>query len=482
MSDKNHIYITTTLPYVNAEPHVGFAMEIIRADALARYYRSQGKEVFFNTGTDEHGAKIHESAVKEGIGAQEYTDRYAAKFRELKDLLDLSVDHFIRTTDAHHVAAAQEFWKRCKANGDIYKKLYKVKYCIGCELEKTDSELVDGKCPLHPNRDLEIREEENYFFKFSAYAKPLLELYKAQPDLVIPDFRFNETIAFVERGLEDFSISRLKSKMPWGVAVPNDDDHVMYVWFDALVNYISTIGWPIDMDRFAKWWPVIQYCGKDNNRQQAAMWQAMLISAKLPPSKHIVIDGFITSGGQKMSKSLGNVINPFDVIEAYKGVTDYPQDVLRFVLLHNIPSFEDGDLTMEGIKETYVTHLQNGVGNLTSRIMKMATTHLTSPVATISYDTVTPIDKAFADFDIKRAIEAVMGAVRELDAYIQEKEPFKVVKVDEEAGQILITEMVERLYHLGTLLLPFLPKTAAEIQRLVREHKMPEKPLFNRLP
>ena len=211
---SDHIYITTTLPYVNAEPHVGFAMEIVRADTLARYHRLAGKEVFFNTGTDEHGAKIFEAAQKEESVPQAYTDRYAARFRELAPLLNLSVDNFIRTTDVGHVKAAQEFWRRCEAKGDIYKKFYKIKYCVGCELEKTESELEGGRCPIHPNREIEIREEENYFFRFSKYTEPLKEFYKANPDFVIPDFRFNEIKAFTERGLEDFSISRLKSKMP----------------------------------------------------------------------------------------------------------------------------------------------------------------------------------------------------------------------------------------------------------------------------
>ncbi len=482
MAKDENVYITTTLPYVNADPHVGFAMEIIRADALSRYYRRTGKKIFFNTGTDEHGAKIHEAATKEGVSPQEYTDRYAARFRELKDLLNLSVDNFVRTTDPHHVMAAQEFWKRCAASGDIYKKLYRVKYCIGCELEKTDSELESGKCPVHPNREVEIREEENYFFKWSNYQKPLLAHYDAHPDFVIPSFRLNETRAFVERGLEDFSISRLKSKMPWGVAVPDDDAHVMYVWFDALVNYISAIGWPDDMARFSDWWPVIQYCGKDNNRQQSAMWQAMLMSAKLPPSKHIIIDGFIMSGGQKMSKSLGNVINPFDVIGFFRPHTPFPEDVLRFALLHDIPSFEDGDLTLDGVKASYAAHLQNGIGNLVSRIMKMATTHLDGPVEIHETEHLNVIDKAFNDFDIKRALEHVMSAVGELDAYIQETAPFKVIKVNVEDGEVLIVEMVERLHRIATLLLPFLPRTAEEILRLIREHQMPEKPLFNRLP
>ncbi|KKU78627.1 MAG: Methionine-tRNA ligase [Parcubacteria group bacterium GW2011_GWA2_47_7] len=319
-----------------------------------------------------------------------------------------------------------------------------MKYCVGCELEKTDSELIDGKCPLHSNRELEIREEENYFFKFSNYAKPLLALYAAEPNL--------------------------------------DDEHVMYVWFDALVNYISAIGWPDDMAKFEKWWPVIQYCGKDNNRQQSAMWQAMLLSAKLPPTKHIIIDGFIMSGGQKMSKSLGNVISPVDVIEFFKPHALFPEDVLRFVLLHDVPSFEDGDLTMESIRLSYATSLQNGIGNLVNRIMKMATTHLDGPVDIPKMNHSNSIDEAFAVFDIKRALEHVMAAARELDGYIQETAPFKVVKVNKEDGEVLIVEMVERLHRIATLLLPFIPHTAEEILRLIREHEMPEKPLFNRLP
>src|SRR3989344_7720780 len=372
MTEDENVYITTTLPYVNADPHVGFAMEIIRADTLARHYRAAGKAVFFNTGTDEHGAKIHEAATKEGLDTQAYADRCAAKFSELSSLLNLSVDNFIRTTDAHHIMAAQEFWKRCAANGDIYKKLYRVKYCVGCELEKTDSELIDGKCPLHSNRELEIREEENYFFKFSNYAKPLLALYAAEPNLVIPDFRFNEMKAFVERGLEDFSISRLKSKMPWGVAVPGDDEHVMYVWFDALVNYISAIGWPKEED-FEKFWKEgtpTQYAGKDNLRQQSAMWQAMLMSADLPNSAQIIINGFINSGGQKMSKSLGNVISPSEVVDKYG------TEALRYFVCRELSTFEDSDFNWERMQESYNANLANGLGNLVSRIMKMAETNL----------------------------------------------------------------------------------------------------------
>src|SRR3989344_1626809 len=240
-------YITTTLPYVNAPAHGGHALEFVQADILARYHALIGDEVFFNTGTDEHGIKIYRKALEEKKDPQAYVDEYAAKFRSLKEKLNLFPDlHFIRTTDAKHEAAAQEFWRRCMAAGDIYKKNYQVKYCVGCELEKTDSELVEGRCPLHPTLYIEIINEENYFFRFSKYQTSLLDLYARRPDLVVPDYRFNEIRSFVARGLVDFSISRLKDKMPWGVPVPDDDSQVMYVWFDALINYISTLGWPED--------------------------------------------------------------------------------------------------------------------------------------------------------------------------------------------------------------------------------------------
>jgi len=247
-------YITTTLPYVNAKPHLGFALEIIQADVLARWQRSLGKEVFFNTGTDEHGLKIYQKAAELGKTPQEYCDESAEHFKALKEKLDLSFDNFIRTTDAHHIAAAQEFWKRCDANGDIYKKVYKAKYCVGCELEVTDSQLVNGRCPIHPNKDVETIEEENYFFRFSKYQQPLLDFYNANPDFVIPEGRFNEIKSFVAGGLQDFSISRVKEKMPWGIAVPGDEGQVMYVWFDALVNYISCLNWPDDEKRFTEFW------------------------------------------------------------------------------------------------------------------------------------------------------------------------------------------------------------------------------------
>jgi methionyl-tRNA synthetase len=265
-------YLTTTLPYVNAAPHIGFALEIVQADAIVRYWRALGHQVFFNTGTDEHGLKIFKKAEEEGKATQAYVDEYAAKFQDLTKALNVSEHTFIRTTDEHHVRAAQEFWNRCAKAGDIYLTTYKTKYCVGCELEKTDSELVDGKCPLHPNLVLEEREEENYFFRWSKYQQALLDLYEKYPDFVVPEHRLLEIKNFVASGLQDFSISRLKEKMPWGVPVPGDERHVMYVWFDALANYITTLGWPEDENAFAEFWGTpqapraVQIAGKEQRQ------------------------------------------------------------------------------------------------------------------------------------------------------------------------------------------------------------------------
>lgn len=478
-NDKKHFYITSTLPYVNAEPHVGFAMELIRTDIVARAKKAQGYKVFFNTGTDEHGQKLWSDAQKAGKDIQDYVDEYASRFRGLSELLSIDPGvHFIRTTDAHHEKAAQAFWKRCFDNGYIYKKNYQSKYCVGCELEKTDSELNDeGRCPLHPNRDLEIIDEENYFFKFSAFGDKLLALYDARPNFVLPEFRLNEIRSFVAQGLQDFSISRLKSKMPWGVAVPNDADHVMYVWFDALVSYISTLGWPDAQDQFDAFWKhgtPVQYCGKDNLRQQSAMWQAMLMAADLPNSHQIVVNGFFTGdGGIKMSKSLGNTVNPYDV------VAEYGTDALRFFVVGEVSMFEDSPFTMERFKEAYNAKLANGLGNLTNRIMKLAETHLDNPVS-VQKDIPEAYYTHIEQFELGRAMEVIFEEVRILDKYIQETKPFSVVKTDKPQAQALITELVAGLAGISEMLKPFLPDTAEKMKEAIDSNKMPETPLFLR--
>jgi len=495
---EKNFYITTTLPYVNSDPHVGFAMEIVRADAIARAKVLQGFNVFFNTGTDEHGAKLQNDADKAGREVKEYVDEYAEKFRGLKQVLNIHPDvHFIRTTDSHHCASAQEFWRRCDKAGYIYKKTYQSKYCVGCELEKTDSELVEGHCPIHPKMEIEVRDEENYFFKFSAFEDRLLDLYDRNPRLVIPEFRFNEIKSFVKAGLQDFSISRLKSKMSWGVEVPGDSEHTMYVWFDALVNYISTLGWPKtcfgktssaehssdecfrpEEDLFTKFWAngtPVQYCGKDNIRQQAAMWQAMLMAADLPQTNTIVINGFISGdGGVKMSKSLGNVINPYDV------VSEYGTDALRYFVLRELSPFEDSPFTMERFKDAYNANLANGIGNLTSRIMKMAEANLDGPVKASENTLTEEYLKLYETFELNKVMDYVWGKIGELDKTIQEKEPFKLVKVDREAGVKLITELVVKLYSIARMLNPLLPETSTKIKEAVKANKAPSEPLFLR--
>ncbi len=473
-----NFYVTTTLPYVNAEPHIGTALEFVQADVLARYHSLIGERVFFNTGTDEHGQKIFDKAQETGEEPQKYVDRYAETFLELTGLLNLSPDlHFIRTTDQKHVGAAEEFWRRCETAGDIYKKFYKIKYCVGCELEKTDSELDEaGHCLLHPNLKVEIIEEENYHFRFSKYQEPLLKLYRENPGFVVPDFRFNEIKRFVERGLEDFSISRLASKMSWGIPVPNDDEHVMYVWFDALINYISTLGWPKVQGEFSDFWPGLQVAGKDQIRMQAAMWQAMLMSAGLSPSKQIFIHGFINIDGQKISKSLGNIVHPGTLIEEY-GV-----DALRYYYLREVNPFEDSDFTMEKFKEVYNANLANGLGNLTSRIMKMAETHLEKPVVIPEENNIWSAQyvEALQQFNFKKAMDDVFAKIGSLDQEIQSSEPFKLVKLDPEKGRQVITHLVICLNGVAKHLQPFLPQTSLRILDLIKTNKSPETPLFAR--
>lgn len=476
---SKNFYITTTLPYVNSDPHVGFATELVRADIIARSKKLQGFNVFFNTGTDEHGQKLWSGARDAGKDVKQFVDEFAESFKKLPKALGvLDEIHFIRTTDVKHEAAAQEFWKRCNDAGFIYKKNYETKYCVGCELEKTDSELVEGKCPLHPKLDIEIRNEENYFFKFSSFGDRLLEYYKSNPDFVIPDFRFNEIKSFVERGLEDFSISRLKEKMSWGVPVPGDDAHVMYVWFDALVSYISTLDWPQSEDNFNEFWgngTPVQYCGKDNLRQQSAMWQAMLMAAGLPNTNKIIINGFLTGdGGVKMSKSLGNVINPYDV------VNEYGADAFRFFVSKEISNFEDSPFTMERFRASYNSGLANGIGNLVSRIMKMAESNLESPVEVPPSENMEEYFDFLNNFEINKASEIIWAKVGELDLFIQENQPFKLVKNDKVAGDKMIRELVLRLYTVARMLNPIMPETSAKIIELIKINRTPEVPLFLR--
>lgn len=469
-------YITTTLPYVNADPHIGFALEIVQADALARAARLQGRDVFFNTGSDEHGQKIWGKAQEAGVPVKEYVDGYAKRFDDLKAALGLSNDVFIRTTDDKHIAAAQEIWRRCDAAGDIYKKKYETRYCVGCELEKTDSELVDGKCPIHPNLTLEIIEEENYFFRLSKYQDKILAYLEG--GAATPESRKNEAILLVKSGLQDFSISRLKEKMSWGVPVPGDETQVMYVWFDALTNYISTLDWPLEGGEslFQKFWvdgDTLQCAGKDQVRMQSVMWQGMLMSANLPTTQHIFYHGFITSMGQKMSKSLGNVVDPFDL------VSEFGTEAVRYFLLRHIHPFEDSDYTRERFIECYNAGLANGLGNLASRVMKMAEEHLEGPVTVPEWEDFSEYFALLDAFKFNEASDLIWKKIAECDALIQETQPFKVVKDDAEKGRALIADLAVRLYTIGRMLNPLMPTTSQIIKDAVKANKKPEN-MFSR--
>jgi len=474
-------YVTTTLPYVNAKPHIGFAMELVRADSYARYKKHMGHDVFLNTGTDEHGMKIWEKAGERGISPQEHVDELSQSFRKLVSALGIMEEaHFIRTTDPKHVRAAQAFWERVAENGYLYKKKYQAKYCVGCESVKTDSELDHGKCPIHPNRELVLIDEENYFFKFSAFQDRLLDWYREHPDFVIPDFRFRELVSFVERGLQDFSVSRLKEKMPWGIPVPGDEEHVMYVWFDALVNYISTLGWPEDEVQFEQFWVKgnpVQYAGKDNLRYQAAIWPAMLMAAGLPLPEHVVINGFITSGGQKMSKSLGNVIDPFELIE------EYGTDAVRYYLLRHVNNFEDSDVTIEKFHEAYNANLANGLGNLVQRIMKMVVSYgvdISGVAEEQSEEVLSFHHRHIEEFDYNTAINEIWRLIGDLDAFIAKEKPFRKVKEQPEEAHRDLRYLAGELYRVGYTLQFFMPETAEKVMTYVKEIRFPEEPLFVR--
>ena len=487
---KGKYYITTTLPYVNAEPHIGFALEIIQADVIARYQRLLGNEVFFNFGTDEHGLKIFRKAKESGKDPKAYCDEYAAKFDALKKALNLSYDNFIRTTDEHHIKAAQEFWRRCLKKGDIYKKNYKIKYCVGCELEKTESELENGRCPLHPDKEVEIIEEENYFFKFSKYQKPLLDFYQKNPNFVIPNFRFNEIKSFVKDGLQDFSVSRLKEKMPWGIDVPDDPEHIMYVWFDALINYVSALGWPEDKEKFEKFWPGVQVAGKDNLRQQSAIWQAMIISADLPNSEKIFIHGFITVGGQKISKSLGNTINPLELTKKYG------TDALRYYLLAKIDPFEDSDFTIEKFESVYNADLANGLGNLVSRVVALAYKYCDSKVPEIENiadehplrtndnihnwkKTWKDIDSNILAFKFNDAVSSVWKFISEADKYINENKPWELATKNKKEFDWVIYGLLDSIHQIAWQINPFLPDTSKKIAQILNiEGLLKEKQIY----
>lgn len=485
--ENKKFYITTTLPYTNGKPHVGHALEFARADIIARHKRVLlgDENVFFNTGSDEHGQKIFEKAQELGLTAQEYVDGVVKDIKKLAESLNMSYDNFIRTTDEYHKKAAQKFWEEVDKNGFIEKRKYQVKYCVGCEMEKTDSELVDGFCSDHPGKEMQNIDEENYFFKASEFTEKLKEYFKKDP--VTPKFRQNEIVAMIERdGMKDFSISRLKEKMEWGVKVPNDENQVMYVWFDALVNYVSTLGWGGDNDKnFQDFWQskdstVFQICGKDNIRPQSAMWQTMLMAAGIKNTDVIFINGHITSNGQKMSKSVGNVVDPEEVIKKY-GV-----DAFRYFIARHIHNFEDSDWTPERFHNAYTADLVNGIGNLTNRILSMS-----EKVGIKLFDEGRgyPIfgrkHSKLEKYDFNAETLDIWNSIGDLDELITRTAPFKLVKSEEkedkEKLKVVLLSLLNGLWAVADWVYPVMPETSEKIKLAIKENKKPKKPIFPRI-
>lgn len=473
-------YLTTTLPYVNAPLHMGHALEFVRADVLARYKTLMGYDVYFNTGTDEHGVKIYDKAQSQGVDVQTFVDSGFATFKEQLQQFGIMEDiHFVRTTDTHHIEIAKEFWIRARENGYIYKAPYQAKYCKGCESEKTDSELVNDECPEHPGQPLQHIDEENYFFKYSAFTDKLLDFYNQHPTFVVPDFRFKEIKEFVGRGLQDFSISRKKEKMPWGIPVPNDDEHVMYVWFDALTNYVSTLGNPFaDDEKFTQYWvngTPTQYCGKDNNRFQSAMWQAMLMAVGLPNSHQIIINGFITgTGGLRMSKTLGNVVDPRDM------VAEYGTDALRLFLTKEISAWDDSPFTVERFSDAYHSNLVNGLGNLVSRTLTMAQSYNVDCSALIFPEFSTVANPAYETFDYSEVANDIWHAITALDTFITKQEPFKIFKTNPDQARTDVFHVLQGLAKISVQLQPIMPETAQKMRSLIEKREKPIESLFAR--
>lgn len=468
-------YITTPIFYPNANLHMGHAYTTVIADILARYHRLAGEEVYLLTGADENTEKAARAARAAGDEPRAYLDGIVANFKNLFGTLEISYDQFIRTSDEKvHWPGAEAFWKKLAGAGDLYKSSYEGLYCVGHEAFITEKDLVNGKCPDH-NEAPERIKEENYFFRLSKYTAKVKEKIETGEFEIMPETRKNEILALLERGLSDVSFSRPAEKVTLGIPVPNDPTQKMYVWCDALTNYVSALGYGRDEKLFKKFWPADAHViGKDILRFHAAIWPAMLLSAGLPLPKRLFVHGMITSGGVKMSKTLGNVIDPQELI------SEYGAEAVRYFLARHISPFEDGDLTRESFKEAYNANLANGLGNLVSRIMKMAEAYLPVPV-TIPENTIPQnfID-AFGTYNVQAAADVVWKKISEMDERIQKTEPFKLVKTDRAKAEEIIRGLAVDLYTVARMLNPFMPQTMEKIKQAVKENKMPVTPLFPR--
>ena len=520
MSNQNKIYITTAIDYVNGEPHVGHAVEKIEADVLARYYRENGGDVYFLTGVDENSLKNVLAAKKEGKDTKEFVDENTAKFESLKSLLNLSYDQFIRTATPEHFEGCQKFWQALKAD-DIYKKNYKGLYCVGCEEFKAKKELIDGKCPEHLKEPEEI-EEENYFFKLSNYQDKLLEIIEQNKVKITPEFRRNEVISFIKGGVDDFSISRSRERAcNWGVPVPGDENQIMYVWVDALANYITALGYGSSLSHpaldagstnslsvdsrlrgndgirsanneslYQKFWAgdgqKIHIIGKGIMRFHAVYWLALLLSADLPLPSEIYIHEYLTVDGQKMSKTIGNVIYPRDLVKKYGA------DGARYLLLSALPYTSDGDITWERMDQKFNADLANGLGNLLNRTINMINKYnLKSQTSLLRQDyggqanlkstteNLKPVSELIEAKKFELALKEIWKGIKEQNQYIDKEKPWELNKNNPEKLAEVLSNVHSFLSYLAIQLSPFMPETAEKMSKQL-ESLEPEA-LFPRL-
>ena len=463
-------YITTTIPYANADPHIGFALEILYADVLARYHKLLGEDVYFLTGTDEHGQKMYKTAREVGEDPYEYASKRSAVFQNLADQWNICNNDFIRTTEKRHKDRVAKFWEAANKNGDIYKKAYSGLYCVGCESFKTDKDLIDGKCPNH-KKEPELLEEENYFFRLSKYQTQIEKLFKDNPKFVYPKPKYNEMMQVIKEGLEDISISRSKEKLPWGIPVPGDDNQVMYVWFDALTNYITALGWGSDNEKlYNEYWPANTHIlGKDVNRFHSLLWPAMLMSVGLDVPKQVAVHGFMTLDGEKISKALGNVIDPLELID------EYSLEAIRYFLMREIPFDNDGDFSKEKFHERYNADLANGIGNLTNRILVMIEKYCDSVVPKVKkvdnniiqtlQDKIWPqYNQKIEGYEFDQALNEVWKFITHCDQLISDKQPWQLIKEGkQDEVSDLLHHLAEGLRHIAVMIWPFMPETSEKI-------------------
>jgi methionyl-tRNA synthetase len=461
----NNYYVTTSIPYVNGEPHIGFAMELVMADVLARAARQRGESTIFATGTDEHGTKNRQTAAKLGVSPEQYVEDMSKRFRGLQELLNISNDRFIRTTDRAHEERAQIIWKNLDKD-DVYKSKYTGWYDVKEEEfvpeAKADKARMD---PNHPQAYQKL-EEENYFFKLSKYTDKIRETIESGSFQIVPQTRKNEILSLLKEGLDDISISRPVDKLDWGVPVPGDTTQVMYVWFEALMNYITVLGYPEHAD-FKQYWPAqVQVIGKDIIRFHAAIWPALLMSLNVPLPKKLYVHGFITVEGQKMSKSLGNGIAPKQIVDKYGA------DAFRYYFLRHIPSYNDGDFSWDAFETAYNHELANDLGNAVQRTVAMIMKHQEGVVGSIppsEHDSAV-VRESIEACRFDQALDAIWNQVRGLNQYIDEEKPWEVAKTgDADHLREVLAYQVSCLIEIAELLEPFLPTTAAKIKGIFKE-------------